>query len=78
MVGSGTRRSLAKAVAIQGVAMRIGILGTNWGLMHVGASRGGVTVTNSFAAAEGRAKEGPMLGASGDFGGISHVLDAAL
>lgn len=36
-----------------------------------------VALRSSFAAAEGRATEGPMMGASGDFGGISHVLDAA-
>jgi myo-inositol 2-dehydrogenase/D-chiro-inositol 1-dehydrogenase len=35
-------------------------------------------VSSGFAAAEGRATEGPMLGASGDFGGSSHVIDAAL
>jgi predicted dehydrogenase len=37
-----------------------------------------VTVLNSFAAAEGWANEGPLLGASGDFAGVSHVLDTAL
>ncbi|HWN66016.1 MAG TPA: Gfo/Idh/MocA family oxidoreductase, partial [Haliangium sp.] len=36
-----------------------------------------VTLRSSFAAAEGRAAEGPLMGASGDFGGASHVLDAA-
>jgi myo-inositol 2-dehydrogenase/D-chiro-inositol 1-dehydrogenase len=36
-----------------------------------------VTLRSSFAAAEGRAGEGPLMGASGDFGGASHVLDAA-
>jgi myo-inositol 2-dehydrogenase/D-chiro-inositol 1-dehydrogenase len=36
-----------------------------------------VTLRSSFAAAEGRAAEGPIMGASGDFGGASHVLDAA-
>jgi myo-inositol 2-dehydrogenase / D-chiro-inositol 1-dehydrogenase len=37
-----------------------------------------VTVLNRFAAAEGWATEGPLLGQSGDFGGLSHVVDAAL
>lgn len=36
-----------------------------------------VDLRSSFAAAEGRAAEGPLMGASGDFGGASHVLDAA-
>ena len=36
-----------------------------------------VTLRSSFAAAEGRASDGPLMGASGDFGGASHVLDAA-
>ena len=36
-----------------------------------------VALRSSFAAAEGRAAEGPLMGASGDFGGASHVLDAA-
>jgi myo-inositol 2-dehydrogenase/D-chiro-inositol 1-dehydrogenase len=36
-----------------------------------------VTLRSSFAAGEGRATEGPLMGASGDFGGASHVLDAA-
>ncbi|WP_428261873.1 Gfo/Idh/MocA family protein [Haliangium sp.] len=36
-----------------------------------------VTLRSSFAAAEGRAQEGPLMGVSGDFGGASHVLDAA-
>jgi predicted dehydrogenase len=36
-----------------------------------------VTLRSSFAAAEGRAGDGPLMGASGDFGGASHVLDAA-
>jgi myo-inositol 2-dehydrogenase/D-chiro-inositol 1-dehydrogenase len=35
-------------------------------------------VSSGFAAAEGRAMDGPLLGASGDFGGSSHVIDAAL
>ncbi|GAB4560936.1 MAG: hypothetical protein Tsb0020_08050 [Haliangiales bacterium] len=35
-----------------------------------------VTLRSSFADAEGRATEGPLMGASGDFGGASHVLDA--
>jgi predicted dehydrogenase len=35
-------------------------------------------VSSGFAAAEGRATDGPLLGASGDFGGSSHVIDAAL
>ena len=37
-----------------------------------------VTVLNGFAAAEGWANEGPLLGESGDFAGVSHILDAAL
>lgn len=37
-----------------------------------------VSVANSFAAAEGLADVGPLMGQSGDFGGISHLLDAAL
>jgi myo-inositol 2-dehydrogenase/D-chiro-inositol 1-dehydrogenase len=37
-----------------------------------------VTVLNSFAAAEGWANEGPLLGESGDFAGVSHLLDTAL
>jgi myo-inositol 2-dehydrogenase/D-chiro-inositol 1-dehydrogenase len=36
-----------------------------------------VNLRSSFAAAEGRASEGAIMGASGDFGGASHVLDAA-
>lgn len=36
-----------------------------------------LTLRSSFAAAEGRAGDGPIMGASGDFGGASHVLDAA-
>ncbi|ACY18597.1 Gfo/Idh/MocA family oxidoreductase [Haliangium ochraceum] len=36
-----------------------------------------VTLRTSFGAAEGRAEEGPIQGASADFGGASHVLDAA-
>lgn len=36
-----------------------------------------VALRSSFAAAEGRAADGPLMGASGDFGGASHVLDAA-
>lgn len=36
-----------------------------------------VSLRSSFAAAEGRATEGSIMGASGDFGGASHVLDAA-
>lgn len=36
-----------------------------------------VELRSSFAAAEGRASEGPLMGESGDFGGASHVLDAA-
>lgn len=42
------------------------------GVRHVA-----VTVRNSFAAAEGRATSGPLVGASGDFGGMSHLVDAA-
>ena len=37
-----------------------------------------VSVANSFAAAEGLSDSGPLMGLSGDFGGISHLLDAAL
>lgn len=37
-----------------------------------------VSVANSFAAAEGLGEQGPLMGLSGDFGGISHLLDAAL
>ncbi|MCP3139539.1 Gfo/Idh/MocA family oxidoreductase [Pyxidicoccus sp. QH1ED-7-1] len=36
-----------------------------------------LTVRNGFLTVEGDGS-GPLLGASGDFGGISHVLDAAL
>lgn len=43
-------------------------------------SAGWLTMTgrSSFAAALGRGNHGPMMGASGDFGGASHVIDAAL
>jgi myo-inositol 2-dehydrogenase / D-chiro-inositol 1-dehydrogenase len=37
-----------------------------------------VTVSNGFSAAEGWGEDGPLVGESGDFGGVSHVLDAAL
>ena len=37
-----------------------------------------VTVRNSFAAADGRGSTGPLMGASGDFGGLSHLVDAVV
>ncbi len=36
-----------------------------------------VTLRSSFADAEGHHNDGPLMGASGDFAGASHVLDAA-
>lgn len=39
-----------------------------------------ISVANSFASAEGynQQREGALMGQSGDFGGVSHLLDASL
>lgn len=50
----------------------------NWIMDHSEPEMLSVTVNNGFADAEGRFEKGPLMGKSGDFGGISHVIDAAL
>ena len=73
----------AKVVCATAFAYRhIGVLRQlhNWLRQRPAPHWLSISVANSFASAEGfnHHRDGPLMGQSGDFGGVSHLLDASL